>query len=142
MVSCGTLLLTALAQPFMKNHSFLISGYLAKELLRRHDDHYRADDHDRYLAHEDGLNGWTATTIDGSYSAQYEHSIAITKEGPVIMTLQKEEREHHLLSLKSNCVFFRNMNTFYSPCRCDVYDLSLVVAPLFVGKSSNYFLTG
>jgi methionyl aminopeptidase len=36
-------------------------------------------------------NGWTARTIDGSYCAQYEHSIAITKEGPVIMTLQKEE---------------------------------------------------
>jgi methionine aminopeptidase len=33
MVSCGTLLLTALAQPFMKNHSFLISGYLAKEFV-------------------------------------------------------------------------------------------------------------
>ncbi|MGC6770059.1 type I methionyl aminopeptidase [Enterococcus sp. LJL128] len=33
-------------------------------------------------------NGWTARTIDGGYCAQYEHSIAITKEGPVIMTGQ------------------------------------------------------
>lgn len=33
-------------------------------------------------------NGWTARTRDGSYCAQYEHSIAITKDGPVIMTLQ------------------------------------------------------
>lgn len=34
-------------------------------------------------------NGWTARTIDGSLCAQYEHSIAITKDGPVIMTKQK-----------------------------------------------------
>lgn len=33
-------------------------------------------------------NGWTARTIDGGYCAQYEHSIAITKDGPVIMTEQ------------------------------------------------------
>ncbi|MGZ0085808.1 type I methionyl aminopeptidase [Caldibacillus thermoamylovorans] len=31
-------------------------------------------------------NGWTARTIDGSYSAQYEHTIAITKNGPLILT--------------------------------------------------------
>lgn len=34
-------------------------------------------------------NGWTAGTIDGSYCAQYEHSLAITKEGPIILTKQK-----------------------------------------------------
>lgn len=34
-------------------------------------------------------NGWTARTLDGKYCAQYEHSIAITKDGPVIMTQQK-----------------------------------------------------
>lgn len=33
-------------------------------------------------------NGWTARTADGSRSAQYEHTIAITKEGPVILTDQ------------------------------------------------------
>ncbi|PAD24131.1 type I methionyl aminopeptidase [Niallia circulans] len=33
-------------------------------------------------------NGWTARTIDGRHSAQYEHTIAITKEGPVILTDQ------------------------------------------------------
>ena len=33
-------------------------------------------------------NGWTARTIDGSLSAQYEHTIAITKDGPVILTDQ------------------------------------------------------
>lgn len=34
-------------------------------------------------------NGWTGRTIDGSFCAQYEHSIAITKDGPIIMTQQK-----------------------------------------------------
>lgn len=33
-------------------------------------------------------NGWTARTIDGKRSAQYEHTIAITKDGPLILTLQ------------------------------------------------------
>ncbi|KGP72058.1 type I methionyl aminopeptidase [Pontibacillus yanchengensis] len=31
-------------------------------------------------------NGWTARTLDESLSAQYEHTIAITKDGPVILT--------------------------------------------------------
>lgn len=35
-------------------------------------------------------NGWTARTVDGGRSAQYEHTIAITKEGPVILTEQDE----------------------------------------------------
>lgn len=34
-------------------------------------------------------NGWTARTIDGKNSAQYEHTIAITKDGPVILTEQE-----------------------------------------------------
>ena len=32
-------------------------------------------------------DGWTAITIDGSYSAHFEHTVAITKDGPVILTL-------------------------------------------------------
>ncbi|WP_121610031.1 type I methionyl aminopeptidase [Mesobacillus foraminis] len=35
-------------------------------------------------------NHWTARTIDGKLSAQYEHTIAITKDGPVILTDQGE----------------------------------------------------
>lgn len=35
-------------------------------------------------------NGWTARTIDGKNSAQYEHTIAITKDGPIILTNQEE----------------------------------------------------
>jgi methionyl aminopeptidase len=36
-------------------------------------------------------NGWTARTIDGKNSAQYEHTLAITSEGPIILTEQVEE---------------------------------------------------
>ena len=31
-------------------------------------------------------DGWTAITIDGSASAHFEHTVAITKAGPVILT--------------------------------------------------------
>ncbi len=33
-------------------------------------------------------NDWTARTADGSLSAQYEHTLAITKNGPIILTDQ------------------------------------------------------
>ena len=33
-------------------------------------------------------NGWTARTIDGSISCQYEHTLAITKDGPIVLTEQ------------------------------------------------------
>ena len=32
-------------------------------------------------------DGWTAVTVDGSYSAHFEHTVAITKEGPQVLTL-------------------------------------------------------
>lgn len=32
-------------------------------------------------------DGWTVLTCDGSLSAHFEHTIAITKDGPVIMTV-------------------------------------------------------
>ncbi len=32
-------------------------------------------------------DGWTAVTVDGSYSAHFEHTVAITNDGPVILTL-------------------------------------------------------
>lgn len=34
-------------------------------------------------------NGWTARTADGKFSAQYEHTIAVTKEGTLILTDQE-----------------------------------------------------
>jgi methionyl aminopeptidase len=33
-------------------------------------------------------NGWTARTVDGTLSAQYEHTIAITNKGPILLTEQ------------------------------------------------------
>ncbi|RBW68021.1 type I methionyl aminopeptidase [Bacillus taeanensis] len=37
-------------------------------------------------------DGWTARTADGTLSAQYEHTIAITKQGPLILTDQDGKR--------------------------------------------------
>jgi methionyl aminopeptidase len=31
-------------------------------------------------------DGWTAVTVDGSYSAHFEHTVALTKDGPLILT--------------------------------------------------------
>ncbi|MDR2278897.1 MAG: type I methionyl aminopeptidase [Vagococcus sp.] len=39
-------------------------------------------------------NGWESKTLDGSLSCQYEHSLAIAKEGPVILTSQGEEETY------------------------------------------------
>ncbi|KAF1297227.1 type I methionyl aminopeptidase [Enterococcus sp. JM4C] len=36
-------------------------------------------------------NGWTAYTRDGGLSCQFEHTFAITKDGPKILTSQGEE---------------------------------------------------
>lgn len=36
-------------------------------------------------------NGWTARTEDGGLSCQYEHTIAITKDGPEILTKQADQ---------------------------------------------------
>lgn len=36
-------------------------------------------------------NGWTAYTRDGKWSCQYEHTLAITKDGPLLLTSQGEE---------------------------------------------------
>lgn len=33
-------------------------------------------------------DGWTARTADGRLSAQYEHTVAITKDGPLVLTEQ------------------------------------------------------
>jgi methionyl aminopeptidase len=34
-------------------------------------------------------DGWTAITKDGKLSAQFEHTIAVTKEGVEILTLNE-----------------------------------------------------
>lgn len=43
-------------------------------------------------------DGWTVTTMDGSLSCQYEHTIAVTNEGPKILTSQNPlEDDKYLL---------------------------------------------
>jgi methionyl aminopeptidase len=32
-------------------------------------------------------DGWTAVTADGSWSAHFEHTVALTENGPEILTL-------------------------------------------------------
>lgn len=39
------------------------------------------------------MNNWTARTADKSRSAQYEHQIVITKDGPLILTEQDKDSE-------------------------------------------------
>jgi methionyl aminopeptidase len=36
-------------------------------------------------------DGWTVVTVDGRPSAHVEHTIAITEEGPEVLTLVREE---------------------------------------------------
>jgi len=31
-------------------------------------------------------DNWTAVTVDGSFSAHFEHCVAVTKDGPMILT--------------------------------------------------------
>jgi methionyl aminopeptidase len=35
-----------------------------------------------------GPDGWTVLTADGSRAAHFEHTIAVTADGPVILTAQ------------------------------------------------------
>lgn len=37
-------------------------------------------------------DGWTAVTVDGSLSAHFEHTVAITKDGPEILTLEAQAK--------------------------------------------------
>ena len=37
------------------------------------------------------LNNWTAVTADGNLSAHYENTVAITENGPEVLTLVEEE---------------------------------------------------
>ncbi len=31
-------------------------------------------------------DGWTAVTVDGTLSAHFEHTVAVTESGPMILT--------------------------------------------------------
>lgn len=38
-----------------------------------------------------GEDGWTVTTLDGKLSAQFEHTVAVTKTGVSVLTLRHDE---------------------------------------------------
>ena len=39
-------------------------------------------------------DGWTICTADGSLSAYFEHTVAITEAGPLILTAQPDQNGH------------------------------------------------
>jgi len=49
-------------------------------------------------------DGWTVVTKDGKPSAHSEHTIAITVDGPEILTLTKEQKEHRKAGKAANAV--------------------------------------
>ena len=46
-------------------------------------------------------DGWTVTTQDGKLSAQFEHTVAVTRDGVEVLTLRADERDRRM-SLLSN----------------------------------------
>ena len=36
-------------------------------------------------------DGWTVVTVDGKLSAQFEHTIAVTRDGARVLTLRQNE---------------------------------------------------
>jgi methionyl aminopeptidase len=43
-----------------------------------------------YRTSLDSTDGWTVRTVDGSLSAQFEHTILMTREGPEVLTLTQD----------------------------------------------------
>ncbi|MFJ6022997.1 type I methionyl aminopeptidase [Brevundimonas sp. NPDC092305] len=41
----------------------------------------------------EGEDGWTVVTADGKLSAQFEHTVAVTKDGVRVLTLRAEEKK-------------------------------------------------
>jgi methionyl aminopeptidase len=42
-------------------------------------------------------DGWTAVTRDGSLSAHFEHTVALTADGPLVLTARDDERFEDVL---------------------------------------------
>lgn len=40
-------------------------------------------------------DGWTVVTRDGSLSAQFEHTVAVTRKGVQVLTLRPDEKASH-----------------------------------------------
>jgi methionyl aminopeptidase len=43
---------------------------------------------ERYVA--ELADGWTAVTVDGSWAAHFEHTVAVTPDGTWILTAEEE----------------------------------------------------
>ena len=43
-------------------------------------------------------DGWTAVTRDGSLSAHFEHTVAVTADGPLVLTAREDERFEDVLA--------------------------------------------
>jgi methionyl aminopeptidase len=41
-------------------------------------------------------DGWTVVTSDGSLSAQFEHTVAVTASGVSVLTLRPDERSNRI----------------------------------------------
>jgi len=41
-------------------------------------------------------DGWTVVTADGSLSAHWEHTVAVTEDGPWVLTAREDEPQHPL----------------------------------------------
>jgi hypothetical protein len=39
-------------------------------------------------------DGWTVITADGSRAAHFEHTVAITSDGPWVLTARRDEQNH------------------------------------------------
>ncbi len=55
-------------------------------------------------------NGWTARTVDGSWCAQYEHTLVVTADKPKILTMQKAEAGDEDLGIDSLQIDFNRGN--------------------------------
>jgi len=49
-------------------------------------------------------DGWTVVTRDGKASAHAEHTLAVTANGPEILTLTREQKEQRKSRLAANAV--------------------------------------
>jgi methionyl aminopeptidase len=49
-------------------------------------------------------DGWTVVTVDGKPSAHFEHTVAISEQGPEILTLTKEQKLSQDRTLSANAV--------------------------------------
>ena len=60
-------------------------------------------------------DGWTVITTDGSRAAHFEHTVAITPEGPWVLTAREEERGRKSGSSRTSSAYSPAAPLFPSP---------------------------